>query len=335
MTSMAARLALLLAIPACSPPKSDDDTGGGSDTGTVATRDCSAPDSDPAPTADGHPTDGWRWQRRGPVFDDATLFPADAPGYNEGALSPTLVDTGSGLHLLWMLKSGVGSTLWSSTSTDGTDWTAPTPVTGLDGESYPSLIHDGTAFQMWVGSGSIAHATSQNGVDFTVTETILRPGDAAFDTVSLLYPHAVQTGSGIELWYTGFDGVRFAIGQADCDATAIACTGDGPDLEADPDGWDNAAVAMPEVVHHAGRIHTWYGGYDTVIADPGPWRIGRLGDDGTRRLSLPLTDSGTEAFSTRDPAVVPWGDGWLMVYVGMGDDGIYRLASATSDVCPD
>ena len=45
MTSMAARLALLLAIPACSPPKSDDDTGGGSDTGTVATRDCSAPDT--------------------------------------------------------------------------------------------------------------------------------------------------------------------------------------------------------------------------------------------------------------------------------------------------
>ena len=51
------------------------------------------------------------------------------------------------------------------------------------------------------------------------------------------------------------------------------------------------------------------------------------------RISLPLTDAGVEAYSTRDPAVVPWGDGWLMVYVGMGDDGRYWLVSATSDVC--
>ncbi len=71
---------------------------------------------------------------------------------------------------------------------------------------------------------------------------------------------------------------------------------------------------------------------DTVIADPGPWRVGKL-VDGERMLSLPLTESGDEAFSTRDPAVVPWDDGWLMVYVGMGDDGRYRLMSATSDVC--
>ena len=89
---------------------------------------------------------------------------------------------------------------------------------------------------------------------------------------------------------------------------------------------------MPEVVAADGETHFWYGGYDTVIADPGPWRIGKL-VDGERLISLPLTESGDEAFSTRDPAVVPWGDGWLMVYVGMGDDGRYRLMSATSDVC--
>jgi hypothetical protein len=330
---------LLLAL-ACTgkPGGPTDDTGSADDADADADadadeRDCGPPDADPAPTAQGHPTDGWRWRRGGPLFDDDTLFAGSDAGYNEGALSPTLVDTGDGLHLIWMLKTGIESTLWASTSTDAETWTAPTAVTGLDGESYPSLLHDGEGFQLWVGSGSVAHATSSDGVAFTLGETVLRAGGASHDTVSILYPHAAQTDAGIALWYAGFDGARFAIGQADCDATATTCTGAGPELERDAHGWDNAAVAMPEVVHHAGQVHTWYGGYDTVIADPGPWRIGRLEADGARRISLPLTDSGVEAWSTRDPAVVPWGDGWLMVYVGMGDDGVYRLMSAVSDVC--
>jgi len=337
MTAASNRVALLALLAACTPPKSDGDTTGpgADDTAGAGDRDCSPPDAEPVPTAEGHPTDGWRWQRRGPLFDDGTLFAGGTPAYGDGALSPTLVDTGDGLHLLWMQQEATSSTLWASRSADGSSWSPPEPVTGLDGESYPSLVHDGERFQLWVGSGSVAHATSDDGVAFTPGETVLRPGDAAFDTVSLLYPHAARTDAGIELWYTGFDGARFAVGQAACDATATACTGAGPDLERDPEGWDNTAVAMPEVVHHGGDVHTWYGGYDTVIANPGPWRVGWLGPDGQRLLSLPLTDSGTEAFSTRDPAVVPWGDGWLMVYVGMGDDGIYRLASATSDVCPD
>jgi hypothetical protein len=319
-------------------PATGDDTGGdavGDAADTDGTsRGCSPPDADPTPTADGHPTDGWRWQRQGALFDDDILFGGMEAGYNEGALSPTLVDTGAGLHLMWMVKSGAGTTLWASSSDDADTWSAPTPVTGLDGESYPSLVHDGVGFQLWVGSGSVGHAASIDGIDFTMGETVLRAGAAGFDAVSLLYPHAVQTDAGIALWYAGFDGARFAIGQAACDETATTCTGAGPDLERDPEGWDNAAVAMAEVVHHAGQIHTWYGGYDTVIADPGPWRVGRLEGD-ERRISLPLTESGVEAWSTRDPAVVPWGDGWLMVYVGMGDDGVYRLVSATSDVCPD
>ncbi|MEC7947686.1 MAG: hypothetical protein VX265_08975 [Myxococcota bacterium] len=326
---------LLALLAACAPPDptGDGDDAPADDTGTAA-RNCGPPDADPEPTADGHPTDGWRWTRRGPLFDDETLFGGETMGRGDGTLAPTLVDTGTGLHLLWMMQKGASSSLWSSTSEDADTWTAPRAVTGLDEESYPSLLHDGAGFQLWVGSGSLAHATSDDGVAFSMTETVLRPGDAAFDTLSLLYPHATRTDAGIDLWYTGFDGARFAIGKADCDATAMACTGAGPELERDPSGWDNAAVAMPEVVHHAGRVHTWYGGYDTIIADPGPWRIGRL-EGGERRISLPLTPSGAEAWSTRDPAVVPWRDGWRMVYVGMGDDGVYRLMAANSDVCPD
>jgi len=336
-SSLALPCAMFTLLTACADPAGDA-AGSGDDTAADDTggegRACSPPDADPDPTADGHPTDGWRWQRRGPLFDDDTLFGGSPAGYNEGALSPTLADTGDGLHLLWMVKTGAGTTLWASGSDDGEAWSAPEPITGLEGESYPSLLHDGAGFQLWVGSGSIGHASSSDGVAFTMGETVLRAGETGFDAVSLLYPHAVRTDDGISLWYAGFDGARFAIGEADCDATATTCTGAGPELERDPEGWDNAAVAMPEVVHHAGQIHTWYGGYDTVIADPGPWRVGRL-EGGERRISLPLTASGAEAWSTRDPAVVPSRDGWLMVYVGMGDDGAYRLMSATSDVCPD
>lgn len=300
------------------------------DTGSASL--CGPPDADPAPTANGHPTDGWRWQRHGPLFEDAVLYDGlTTVGYNRGALAPTLVDTGAGLHLIYMLQTDAGTGLFATTSTDGAAWSAPVAVTGLDGESYPSLVYDG-GFSLWVGTGSVGLAESDDGIAFSAPETVLRAGDAGFDAVSLLYPHAVATEDGVQLWYTGFDGARFAVGQADCDAEATACTGAGPHLEADPDGWDNAAVAMAEVVVAGGQTHTWYGGYDTVIADPGPWRVGRL--EGSRRLvSLPLTESGLEAFSTRDPAVVPWGAGWLMVYVAMGDDGQYRLMSATSDVC--
>ena len=183
---MAARLALLLAIPACSPPKSDDDTGGGSDRHGRHPR-LQRADSDPRPRpTDTRPTAGAG--SAGVRCSTTRRSSPRTPRLQRGRAVPHPRRHGSGLHLLWMLKSGVGSTLWSSTSTNGTDWTTPTAVSGLDGESYPSLIHDGTAFQMWVGSGSIAHATSQNGVDFTVTETVLRPGDAAFDTVSLSTP---------------------------------------------------------------------------------------------------------------------------------------------------
>ena len=319
-------LALSLAI-ACSGPTPEPEP--------EPEPDCSAPDASPEPTPAGHPTDGWRWERLGPLFSDAVLYGEDTSiGYNEGALAPTLVDTGSALHLLFLLKQGTGTTLWATTSTDAATWSPPTPVTGLeaDGSSYPSLVHDDTGFRLWYGSGSVAWATSDDGIDFTPIETVLRAGDAGFDSLSLLYPHALATESGIRLFYTGFDGARYAIGEADCDTEATACLGDGPLLEHDPEGWDNTSVGMPEVVVAGGETHFWYGGYDTVIANPGPWRIGKL-VDGQRQISLPLTESGEEAFSTRDPAVVPWGDGWLMVYVGMGDDGRYRLMSATSDVC--
>jgi len=337
---------LLLLVVACGDDPVDPTDGSSSDgpvttgdTGSAITDDsgtsgaCSPPDEDPAPTRDGHPTDGWRWTSLGTMFPDrAGLGPTD------GDLSPTLVDTGDGLHLLYNRQDGNGWSLWASTSTDGLSWTDPVPVTGLgDDVAYPSLVYRDGTFHLFHGSGSVAYATSTDGVSFTPVDTVFRTPDAGdFASLSMLYPHAMVDDAGaVELWYAGFDGQRYAIGRASAPSAGEVVTGGSVYLERDPKGWDNTSVAMPMVVDHEGVRHIWYGGYDTVIANPGPWRVGRLDTvTGERLISLPLGEAGVDAYSTRDPAVVPWGAGWLMVYVGMGDDSVYRLLSATSDVCP-
>jgi len=311
-----------------------DETGEPSDSGAVDTgsRDCAPPDGAPAPTVHGHPTDGWRWTKQGALFEDTEVLE-----YTEGDLSPTLVDTGAGLHLLFSRQRGTEQSMWASTSSDGAHWSTPVAVTGLDPSAieYPSLQFKDGGFHLWYGSGSVDYATSSDGFDYTPVDTVLRTPDAGeLASVSLLYPHVVWTETGIDLWYTGFDGARFAIGRASNTSPGETFTDGERVLSHDPDGWDNTSVAMPMVVDRDGTQHVWYGGYDTVIANPGPWRVGRYdAETGQRAVSVPLAESGLDAWSTRDPAVVPWGDGWRMVYVGMGDDGVYRLMSATSDVC--
>lgn len=313
-----------------SPDSADSaDSAEPEDTGS---RDCAPPDASPADTSAGHPTDGWRWQKHGPLFEGTETLE-----YTDGDLSPTLVDTGTTLHLLFTRQRGSEQSMWASTTTDGENWTPPTAVTGLDATAieYPSLVAADGTFHLWYGSGSIDYATSTDGVHFTPVTTVLRTPDAGdFASLSLLYPHAVVHDDLVDLWYTGFDGTRFTIGKVSNRSPGDTFDDGAAEIFHDPDGWDNTSVAMPMVVQQGDTQHIWYGGYDTVIASPGPWRIGRYEPDtGARLVSLPLAESGLDAWSTRDPAVVPWGDGWRMVYVGMGDDGVYRLLWASSDVC--
>lgn len=320
----------LLALCACTP-KDDTAAANPVDTQDSGGRDCAPVEAEPGTTAEGHPSDGWRWEKRGALFGDAEAF-----AYNEGDLAPTLADTGEGLQLLFMRKLGVEQELWASSSSDGSTWTEPVPVTGLEaGEGdYPSLLYEQGVYRLWYGSGAIDMATSSDGLGYEPGETALRPGESgSFDGLSLLYPHATRDGDALDLYYTGYDGLRFAIGLARSEDEGSSWSAGELLLERDSEGWDNTSVAMPMALEHEGERLLWYGGYDTSQTDPGPWRIGTLSPEGQRRVSLPLAESGLDAWSTRDPAVIPWEDGWLMVYAGMGDDGAYRLLSASSDVC--
>ena len=97
-------------------------------------------------------------------------------------------------------------------------------------------------------------------------------------------------------------------------------------------------MAQSAVVRSGKTWLVWYGAYDTSQSNPGPYRVAlATSTDGLaferRGLTLELTEAGTEAWSTRDPAVLRTAEGWLMVYSGMGDDGRYRLFRATSTTC--
>jgi len=325
------RLWVLLALHACTP-KDDTATEKPFDSGDSARLACEPVDVDPEPTWEGHPSDGWRWAKHGALFEDGEMV-----GYADGDLAPTLVEGAHGLHLVFTRQRGLDQDLWVSTSSDGEIWGPPVAATGLESGSagYAGLLYDQGSYRLWYGSGNIVYAISADGYAFEALGATLTTGESgAFDSVSVLYPSPIASDGWLGLAYTGFDGQTYAMGVVESADDGQTWERGQYIVERVPDGWDNAAVAQPMVVERAGTTHVWYGGYDTSVTDPGPWRVGYspvLNSD--RRVSLPLSETGPDAWSTRDPAVVPWGDGWLMVYAGMGDDGVYRLMRATSDVC--
>jgi len=294
----------------------------------------------PPPTGPGgYPMDGWTWVRHGVVLEDPTAGP------QEGLIAPAAVIVADSIHLWVTRKQGTQHRILHSVSTDGLSFSEPVETSGLEGQdfiAYPSVLHDGSGFLMWYGSGSIDHAWSSDGVAWNMIDTgVLRPGEAgAFDSLSLLYPSVVEVPDGYAMYYTGFDGQTFAIGRAEStDGASWSRSLPGPVLTHGSAGeFDNHAVAQPFAVPTSSRMLLWYGGYDTETANPGPYRIGLAesadGAQFTRSgLTIDLLPDGEEAWSTRDPAVIRWHGRWWMAYCAMGDDSRYRIAVATSETC--
>ena len=310
----------------------------------MATTPCTPPDTN-ARTREGQPSDGWRWTKKGRVFaamDETGIMP------NDGDFSPTLItEPGGGYRVYFARRRSRTFELWTSTSQDGEAWSDPVRLMGLMGENYPSALRqaDGSV-RLWFGSGSFDVATSQDGVTFTDQQRrILTPTQVGtFAQTSLIYPEVRRSlaGDGYRMWFTGFDGQQLSIGTA-YSADGVTWTPEtSPVLtRRDAGDFDNKAVGQPEVYLTQDALYMWHGGYDTSNTDPGPWRIGlsRSTDDGSTwervGVSLPLSEVGDDMWSTRDPAVIEKtdGSGWLMVYVGMRNDSVYRLLTATSDAC--
>ncbi|HEY3449559.1 MAG TPA: hypothetical protein VGK67_24615 [Myxococcales bacterium] len=336
---------------AASPPAADAQSSSGPDAspaspdaGAAGPPDAAAPPCTPA-SADagtsrsGYPLDGWTWTRHGVLFEP--------PAEVNGDLAPSLVSDGTALHLFFTRKQGTTHRIHHAVSRDGgATWAVgATAATGLgeDGVvAYPAALFEGGKFRLWYGSGTFDLAESADGDAWTIVQAAaLRPGDTgAFDDWSLLYPAVTHDAAGYQMLYTGYDGAGFAIGRADsADGKVFARVGNGPVLaKGSAADVDNHAVAQSAVVRAGQTWLVWYGAYDTSKSNPGPYRVSlATSTDGLaftkRGLTLELSEAGTEAWSTRDPAVLRTAEGWLMVYSGMGDDGRYRLFRATSTTC--
>jgi len=291
---------------------------------------CAAAPSAPEVRSDEVRSCALAWTKLGPLAS-APASPGD------GALAPALLDVDGTLHLWWSEKTGTRYAMKHAVSADeGETFGAPEPVTGLGDEhlnAYPSVWREGAAIHMAFGSGSIKLATSEDGVAFSVLTTALLRASfqpERFDALSVLYPHRAEDGV---LFFSGYDGQRVRIGRAVTGADgAYVVEPPRPVLEPGL-GFDNTSVAQPHVVRARDGWLMFYGGYDTATTNPGPYRIGAATSaDGITwsklGVVLDLSPSGTDAWSTRDPALARTRRGWLMVYAGLGDDGRYRLHRA-------
>ena len=331
-------LPFLLPLHACQP-SGQADSASDSGQGHQTDPSCAQVQSDPGMSWEGHPLDGWAWQKEGALFADG-----DA-GAGEGDLAPALLRVDGALWLYFARARGISHTLWRATSQDeGATWSEPCQVSGLPVSSalYTSVGQEAAQLRMWIAGGSLDVYTSSDGLVWSLqTEAALLPGSSgAFDVMSLIYPAVLADESGYRLWYTGFDGAQYRIGLASsADGLQWSRADANPLLARGGEGdFDNASVAQPVVQPVGEGFGMWYGGYDTSNTDPGPWRVGfATSTDGQLwqkvGVSLPLGEEGSDAWSTRDPAVISSGAGWLMVYVGMGEDAVYRLHLARSAVC--
>jgi hypothetical protein len=271
----------------------------------------------------------------------------DAAAAGDGVLSPSLVDDGGVLHLWYSSKTGSRFVLMHSTSSDaGESFAEPVTVTGLDDRlgAYPFVWRQDGRFELLFGSGSLERATSDDGVAFTRAKApVLSASFDAnrFDALSVLYPSRVEDdGGAATLFFSGFDGHHVRVGRA-VPGPDGSFSVDPPrpvvDLGA-PGDFDNSAAAQPHVQRAFGQWWMWYGGYDTSHTNPGPYRIGSASSaDGVawdkHGVVVDLSATGTDAWSTRDPSLMLSGGRWLMFYVGLGEDGRYRLHRATSQGC--
>ncbi len=271
----------------------------------------------------------------------------DAERAGDGLLAPAALVHEGRLHLWFVVKTGLRHTLLHAVSEDGgASFAPPEAVEGTGDDhvtAYPSVWRQDGRFMLLYGSGSFSIAASHDGVRFErVNERVLGasfvPG--RFDALSILYPSRVWHEDASVLFFAGFDGHRVRIGRALAAADG-AYVVDPPEPVVDlgdATAFDNTSVAQPHVRRAFDRYWMWYGGYDTSRTNPGPYRIGFAeSDDGVvwrkHGVALELSEHGSDAWSTRDPALVPFSGRWLMFYAGLGEDGRYRLHRATSEVC--
>ncbi|MBU1487047.1 hypothetical protein KKH56_03240, partial [bacterium] len=182
---------------------------------------------------------------------------------------PSVVFDGNKYHLWYVSQSGAQRSINYARSTDGITYEAypgnPVLQDGIgevwDGEwvSQPSVVYDGTTFQMWYSGYDgntlrIGYATSTDGVSWNkdAANPVLDLGTSgSFDDGGVSSPSVLYDGTVYHMWYTGYDGTNMRIGYAtSTDGVAWNKYAGNPVLDPGASGdWDDAGVSSPGVLH--------------------------------------------------------------------------------------
>jgi hypothetical protein len=204
---------------------------------------------------------------------------------------------------------------------------------------YPSVIHDGE-YRMWFSANNgtawrIMYANSTDGIAWTKHGVVMDLGPAgSLDDINVYSASVIKSG-GYRMWYTGMDGLKYHILEANSpdginwtrSGTSVIPT-DGPGMR-----WGDAAVAYPMVAYDGTDYHMWYNRigqnyYQTHYATS---KDGNSWDD--RGLAIPASTSigAHDRFQATDCSVLISGNRTMAWYSGYdGNNWRIMLANSTA-----
>ncbi len=228
-----------------------------------------------------------------------------------------------------------GGTVSISPGQSGPDQSLPTPTTGPPKPGAP-LLEDVAAV---TNPQDLVALAEQRGEDIAslaktsaVPPVLAMGAPDTWDAAGVLAPSGLFGGQLFQMWYTGFNGTRWRIGQATSpDGMNWTRNGDGAVLNVTSEAWDSQHVGLPTIIWDGDVFKMWYAGSDGQI-----WRIGyATSTDGmtwTKSEGGPVLDvspAGWNSVSITAPHVDMQGGDYVMTYAGF-DGQTWQLGRAVS-----
>ncbi len=271
------------------------------------------------------------------------IFGSGNASKGDGYLAPYALLKDGMVYLYFTKKEGLKLRIFHSRSKDLLSWTNMEEIRTLDGDqiiAYPCVIEKDNQFKMWYSTGNINLAESSDGLNWkTIAKNVLKPTPGSFDQYATIYPRVLLENGIYTMFYSGFDGQDYAILRASSpDGITWTKQPKNPVLKrGNSADYDNRSVAQSFVFKNA-QYTMLYGGYDTSLTNPGPYRILKAESaDGIiwNKVGVVLDISKPDSiipdiYSTRDPAILFFKEKYWLFYAGMGKDQIYRIMLASS-----
>lgn len=193
----------------------------------------------------------------------------------------------------------------------------------------PSVIFNGTSYQMWFGGigdisftdRNIGYATSPDTINWTEynANPIVEPGPpGSWDDVWVDSPNVLFINGVYHMWYCGFDGTYVQTGHA-TSLDGITWDKDtlNPVLRVGPPGsWDGFWTYQPSVLFDGSGYHMFYSG--SSVSGAFQWRTGyAYSFNGSNWIKYDDPTTTTTSYAESDPVLSTGPSGsWDDTYVG-------------------